>query len=152
MGHRPSRCSNRAARVEAQILSDNSYIAAASGIDSDGDGVNDVFNGIGDSSNALKIASLNHEKVMVGMSLTFSQYFEALITDVGARGNEAEKGFHGSETIVTNLENLRQSISGVNIDEEFANLIKFQHGYNATAKIMTEMDKMIETLIFRLGA
>ena len=126
-------------------------IAAASGIDSDGDGIKDISNGVGDSQNSLKIASLKHEKIMVGMQLTFSQYFEALITDVGARGNLAEKGFKAAETIVHNLENIRKSISGVNIDEEFANLIKFQHGYNATAKVITTMDKMIETLILRLG-
>ncbi len=138
--------------VEALILSDNNYIATASGVDTDGDGVKDLSNGVGDSKNALKIASLKHEKVMVGMSLTFSEYFEVLVSDVGSRGNLAEKGFKAAETIVQNLENIRKSISGVNIDEEFANLIKFQHGYNATAKIMTEMDKMIETLIFRLGA
>ncbi len=138
--------------IEENILSDVANIAAADGIDTDGDGVKDLTNGVGDSSNSLKIASLKHEKVMIGMSLTISQYFEVLITDVGARGNVAEKGFKGAETIVQNLENIRQSISGVNIDEEFANLIKFQHAYNGIAKIMTVMDKMIETLIFRLGA
>jgi flagellar hook-associated protein 1 len=134
-------------KVEDKILSDNSYIATASGIDMNGDGIKDRSNGIGDSENALKVASLKHERVMVGMSLTFTQYFENIISDVGARGSAAEKGFKASETIVQNLENLRKSISGVNIDEEFANMIKFQHGYNATAKIMTEMDKMIETLL-----
>lgn len=138
-------------KVEDNILSDMNNIAAASGIDSDGDGIKDISNGVGDSQNSLKIASLKHEKIMVGMQLTFSQYFEALITDVGARGNLAEKGFKAAETIVHNLENIRKSISGVNIDEEFANLIKFQHGYNATAKVITTMDKMIETLILRLG-
>jgi flagellar hook-associated protein 1 FlgK len=139
-------------QVNPQILSDSSYIAAASGIDTDGDGVNDQSNGVGDSSNALQIASLKHERVMIGMSLTVDQYFESIIADVGSRGYLAEKGFAASEVIVQNLENIRQSVSGVNIDEEFANMIKFQHGYNATAKIMTEFDKMIETLIFRLGA
>jgi flagellar hook-associated protein 1 FlgK len=89
---------------------------------------------------------------MVGLTQTFSEYFENLITDIGSKGNLAQKGFKAAEVITKNLENIRKSISGVNIDEEFANLIKFQHGYNATAKIMTEMDKMIETLIFRLGA
>ncbi|MBN2546690.1 MAG: flagellar hook-associated protein FlgK [Spirochaetes bacterium] len=138
--------------VEALILSDNNYIASSSGVDTDGDGIKDLSNGVGDSKNALKIASLKHEKVMVGMSLTFSEYFEVLISDIGSRGNLAEKGFKAAETIVQNLENIRKSISGVNIDEEFTNLIKFQHAYNATAKVMTEMDKMIETLIFRLGA
>ena len=138
-------------KVEDKILSDDSYIATASGIDVDGDGVNDISNGVGDSEIALKIASIKHEKVMVGMSLTFTEYFEAIIADVGSRSSQAEKGFKSSEILVQNLENIRKSISGVNIDEEFANMIKFQHGYNATAKMITEMDKMIETLIFRLG-
>ncbi len=138
-------------KVEDLILSDNANIAAADGIDTDGDGVKDLSNGVGDSKNSLKISSLKDEKVMIGMSLTFSQYFEAIITDVGARGNVTEKGYKGAELIVQNLENIRKSISGVNIDEEFANLIKFQHAYNGIAKIMTVMDKMIETLIFRLG-
>ena len=138
-------------QIEDNILEDMANIAAADGIDTDGDGVKDLSNGVGDSKNSLKIASLKHERVMIGMSLTFSQYFEALITDVGSRGNVAEKGYKGAETIVQNLENIRKSISGVNIDEEFANLIRFQHAYNGIAKIMTVMDKMIETLIFRLG-
>ena len=59
--------------------------------------------------------------------------------------------YKSSELLVQNLDNIRKSISGVNLDEEFANMIKYQHGYNATAKIVSEMDKMIETLIFRLG-
>jgi len=138
-------------KVEDLILNDIGYIAAASGIDSNGDGIKDISNGVGDSSNSLRIASLKHSKVMVGMSLTFDQYFESIITDIGTKGNLAEKGFKAAEVIVNNLENIRKSISGVNIDEEFANLIKFQHGYNATARIISTMDKMIETLIFRLG-
>jgi flagellar hook-associated protein 1 FlgK len=138
-------------KIEDKIAVDNSYIACASGVDMNGDGVKDRFNGVGDSENALRIASIKHERVMVGMSQTFTQYFEGLISDVGARGSHAEKGFKGSEVIVNNLVNIRKSISGVNIDEEFANMIKFQHGYNATARIMTEMDKMIETLITKLG-
>ena len=138
-------------KVEDKILADNAYIASATGIDVNGDGVKELSNGVGDSENALKISSLKNSRVMVGMSLTFTQYFEYTIADVGARGSAAEKGFKSSEIIVENLENMRKSISGVNIDEEFANMIKFQHGYNATAKVISEMDKMLETLIMKLG-
>lgn len=137
--------------IEQNIEIDSSYIAASGGIDSDGDGIADVNNGVGDSSIALKISSLKDNKVMVGMSLSFSQFFEANIADLGARSSYSEKGFKHSEVAVQNLENLRQSVSGVNIDEEFTNLIKFQHAYNATAKFITEMDKMLETIIFKLG-
>lgn len=138
-------------KVEAKILADNAYIATAGGIDTDGDGIKDLSNGIGDSSTAHKIGSIKENRVMVGMSLTFSEYFEDIIASVGARANESEKGFKAQELIMANLENVRKSISGVNIDEEFANMIKFQHGYNASAKFITEMDKMIETIIFKLG-
>ncbi|HOJ63223.1 MAG TPA: flagellar hook-associated protein FlgK [Spirochaetota bacterium] len=137
--------------VDQKIKSDISYIAAASGIDTNGDGIKDLSNGVGDSENALRISSLKHSKVMVGMSLTFSEYFEMIIADIGSRGSHAEKGFKSAELLVQNLENIRKSISGVNVDEEFANLIKFQHGYNASAKFVAEVDKMIETIIFRLG-
>ena len=49
------------------------------------------------------------------------------------------------------LEDLRQSISGVSLDEEFAEMIKFQHGYNAAARFVTTIDKMLDTIINRLG-
>lgn len=137
--------------VEAKILSDNSYVSTESGIDTDGDGIKDLRNGIGDSENALRIAGIKDQKVMVGQSLTFGKYFENLVADLGSRSSRAEKGFKSAEVIMSNLENLRKSISGVNIDEEFTNLIKFQHGYNATAKFMTEMDKMLEVLINKVG-
>ncbi|HOV14795.1 MAG TPA: flagellar basal body rod C-terminal domain-containing protein, partial [Spirochaetota bacterium] len=138
-------------KVEDKIIADNSFIATASGVDIDGDGVKDKSNGIGDSENAQKISSLKTKKVMVGMSLSFTSYFEYVVSDIGSRGREAEKGFKAAETIVQNLENMRKSISGVNIDEEFANLIKFQHGYNAVAKVISTMDKMLETLMMKLG-
>ena len=46
---------------------------------------------------------------------------------------------------------LRDSISGVNIDEELADIIKFQHGYNAAAKFVTVWDSLLDTIINRLG-
>ncbi|RKX98166.1 MAG: flagellar hook-associated protein FlgK, partial [Spirochaetes bacterium] len=52
--------------------------------------------------------------------------------------------------IVENLENLRKSISGVSIDEELVNLVKFQHGYAAAARFITEVNKMLDLLINRM--
>ena len=49
-----------------------------------------------------------------------------------------------------NLINLRKSISGVNIDEELVNLVKFQHGYAAAARFVTEVNKMLDLLINRM--
>ena len=46
---------------------------------------------------------------------------------------------------------MRDSISGVNIDEELADIIKFQHGYNATARFVATVNEMLDTIINRLG-
>ena len=48
------------------------------------------------------------------------------------------------------LRSLRDSISGVNIDEELADILKFQHGYNAAAKFITVWDSLIDTVVNRL--
>ena len=50
-----------------------------------------------------------------------------------------------------NLTDTRQSISGVNVDEELSNMIKFQHGYAAAAKFISMMDTMLDTIINRMG-
>jgi flagellar hook-associated protein 1 FlgK len=49
------------------------------------------------------------------------------------------------------LTDLRDSISGVNIDEEMSNLLKFQHGYQAAARFISNWNDMLDTIINRLG-
>jgi flagellar hook-associated protein 1 FlgK len=49
------------------------------------------------------------------------------------------------------LHDRRQSISGVNMDEELANMIRYQHGYNAAARFITTVNSMLDTLINRMG-
>jgi flagellar hook-associated protein 1 FlgK len=49
------------------------------------------------------------------------------------------------------LKSIRDSISGVNIDEEMSNLLKFQHGYNAAARFITNWNDMLDTIINRMG-
>ena len=51
----------------------------------------------------------------------------------------------------TAIENQRQSVSGVSLDEEMTNLISFQRGYQASARTLTAMDSMLETLIEHTG-
>jgi flagellar hook-associated protein 1 FlgK len=53
--------------------------------------------------------------------------------------------------LVNQTDTLRMSTSGVSIDEEMANMVKFQHSYNAAARLITAMDEMIDTLVNRMG-
>lgn len=52
---------------------------------------------------------------------------------------------------MTELENMRQSVMGVNLDEEMANMVQFQHAYNASAKMINTMNEILDTIINRLG-
>ncbi len=56
-----------------------------------------------------------------------------------------------SQAVVSAIGNQRQSVSGVSLDEEMTNLISFQRGYEASARTLTAMDQMLETLIDHTG-
>lgn len=107
---------------------------------------------LGDGSAAQAIASLRTSAVMIGRSRTFDDYFADTVADIGLKGETSAITLKTVETDRKELKDLRDSISGVNLDEEFANLIKFQHGFNATAKFISEVNAMLDTIINRMGA
>jgi flagellar hook-associated protein 1 FlgK len=106
---------------------------------------------VGDGRAALEIADLRQKTVLVGSSPTFDDYFADRVAYVGIKGQEAQIATKTQELIMKNLRDMRESYSGVNMDEELANMIKFQHGYNAAAKFVTTIDEMLDTVINRLG-
>jgi len=137
--------------VSREIVEDVDKIAASKGSDVGGTGDYNSTNGIGDGTNALAIASLRNKAAMVDSKTTFSEFYTALIARIGTQGEETKDRIVNQTTLLKNLENMRQSVSGINLDEEMANMVAFQHGYNASARVISTMDKMLETII-RLGA
>ena len=108
-------------------------------------------NPAGDGRAAVEIASIRNTAIMVGSMKTFDDYFADTVTNVGLKGEQAETNLLTQTAIMDDLRNTRDSISGVNIDEELAEIMKFQHGYNAAAKFVTVWDSLIDTIINRLG-
>ena len=105
----------------------------------------------GDARAAVEIAAMRNTKVMIGTGRTFDDYFAESVTNVGLKGEQAQNQLASQNKIMDDLRSLRDSISGVNIDDELADIIKFQHGYNAAAKFVTVQDELLDTLINRLG-
>ncbi len=105
----------------------------------------------GDGRAAVEIASIRNTSVMIGKDRTFDDYFANSVTNVGLKGEQAEMNMLSQNAIMNDLRGMRDAISGVNIDEELADIIKFQHGYNAAAKFVTVIDSMLDTVINRLG-
>lgn len=105
----------------------------------------------GDGRAALAVAALRNTPVMIGRLTSFDEYFSDVVADVGLRGEIAERSRETEDLIMKELEEMRSSISGVNMDEELAEMIKFQHGYNAAARFITVIDGMLDTIINRMG-
>lgn len=105
----------------------------------------------GDGRAANDIASLRNSSVMIGENKTFDDYFAESVTNVALKGEQAQLNYESQVAVMSDLRAMRDSISGVNIDEELADIIKFQHGYNAAARFITVVDELLDTVINRLG-
>jgi flagellar hook-associated protein 1 FlgK len=137
--------------VSAEIKHDVNKIAAGQGKDVGGTGDFNKANGVGDGTNALRLANLKHKQTMIDTDSTFNDYYNSLISKIGTQGEESADRIKNQETLMTNLENLRESVSGVDLDEEMANMVAFQHGYNAAARVISTFDQMLDVII-RMGA
>jgi flagellar hook-associated protein 1 FlgK len=80
------------------------------------------------------------------------QSYAALVERVGSDVQTAQNDETNSQAVVTAVENQRQSVSGVSLDEEMTNLISFQRGYQSSARTLTAMDEMLDTLINHTGS
>lgn len=105
--------------------------------------------GNGDVAHA--IASIRNSPVMVGRFGTFDDYFADAVARVGLMGEQSDRALETQNIIMKQLRDLRQSISGVNIDEELSQMIKYQHGYAAAARFVTIVNEMLNTIINRMG-
>ena len=137
---------NPSAYVEVNPKIRNDVMNVAAGIADSSQGA-----ATGDGRAAVEIAAIRNSQVMVGGSKTFDDYFADAVTNVGLMGEQAEMNLLSQNAIMDDLRGLRDSISGVNIDEELADILKFQHGYNAAAKFITVWDNLVDTVINRLG-
>ena len=88
---------------------------------------------------------------MIDTNSTFNDFFVSMVSRAGTQGAEAQDRVKNQDTLLKNLLNLRESVSGINLDEEMAQMVAFQHAYNASARMISTVDKMLETII-RLGA
>ena len=70
-----------------------------------------------------------------------------MITEVGNKVQEATVQYEHQSEMETLMQNYRESVSGVSLDEEMVNLVTFQHAYEAAAKMITTVDEMMQTII-----
>jgi len=118
--------------VASAVLADTDKIAAGLSTTTDGD-------------NALALSNLQ-DKLVFGGNTTFDGFFNSTVSLVGVRTRSANDGLEQQDELMLELENQRQSVSGVSIDEEMINLIKFQQAFEASARMITVVEEMFDVL------
>lgn len=104
-------------------------------------------NASNDNRNALKFAGLETKGTLVNGSLSFSNGYGRLVEVVGTKSNLAAINTSASKSLLEQTQTMREGISGVNLDEEAANLIKFEQMYNANARVISVARDLFDTLI-----
>jgi flagellar hook-associated protein 1 FlgK len=130
--------------VNATLVRDKAAIAS-------GYGENGRPANPGNGEAALAIAAIRNNSVMVGAESTFDDYFADATARIGMLGEQSGRSLETENVIMKQLHDMRESISGVNMDEELAAMIKYQHGYSAAARFVTTVNAMLDTLITRFG-
>ncbi len=82
---------------------------------------------------------------------SLSDYYGSNVAQMGVDVQQANRMKAGQDVLVVHLSNQRESISGVSLDEEMTNLVKFQKSYSAAARMVTMMDDMLDTIVNRMG-
>ena len=128
--------------VSSTIVSDTDKIAAAA---SDPTGSS---SGPADNGNALLLAAVQtNTYTLEGKTTTIGSYYASLVADVGTQTQQAAWGQDFHEAVLQQLSDRRESLSGVSLDEEAANLMQFQRAYEASARLVRVADELLLTIL-----
>ena len=130
-----------------------SLMSVSSTITADGQKIAAGTTTNGDGGNALLMADLQNGLVFNSVtwssesgSFTFDEYYNAVVSTIGIKSFSAQAILRQQEGVMLQLNSRRESISGVSIDEEMIKMIKFQQAYNASARMISIVDEMLDTL------
>ncbi len=133
----------------------NSVSGAADQLDLSNDLKNDLnnlttalaINRPGDNRVSIAISKLQHEKMLGDMTKTLEEHFLDSVGQIALASAKANLDKEQSEGVMAQITSIKERISGVSIDEEAANLVKFQQAYDASAKVMATSEEMFRTVL-----
>ncbi len=104
-------------------------------------------NGIGDNRNALLMATLQTSLTLENGRASYQDAYTQMVADVGTEARQAEINRNAQEALMDQTIGARESVSGVNLDEEAADLMRFQQAYQASAQVISTADSIFQELI-----
>jgi flagellar hook-associated protein 1 FlgK len=131
------------------LIEANGWRVLIRGTPAEGDSfvVRDNTGGIGDNRGALALAQLSNRRELSGGSATLAESYAELVADIGVKTRRATINADVQSRLLAESKAQRESISGVNLDEEAANLLRFQQAYQASAQLIAVTGSLFDTLL-----
>lgn len=135
------------------------YDLSIEGVPQAGDTFNINFNtdGFNDNTNGLALSALQDADTTLqsgngnGTLITFHEAYTSIVSDVGTKTASAQVEFQAAQAMQRQSEEWVNSVSGVNLDEEAADLIRFQQAYSASARVLTTAQSLFQTILSAVG-
>lgn len=106
-----------------------------------------VPNAPGDNRIALAISNLQNARFMNNGQTSVDDFYNSIVSEVGVSAGRNAEALTQQKGINTQLQKLRDSVSGVSIDEEVTNLMQYQHAFDASARVIKVADEMLDTIL-----
>jgi len=137
------------AYVSGQDISYNGWTTQITGTPVAGDVFNVASNtgASGDNRNALLMAALQNQNLMINGTSSLQSAYSQLVGLIGSKSSELSVTSMAQDTMLNQTISAQQSVSGVNLDEEAANLMRYQKAYQAAAKAMEIANSMFDSLL-----
>lgn len=103
--------------------------------------------GVGDGRNAVLLGALQTTNTLVGGTANYQDVYAQLVATIGNKTNELKVTNDAETQTLSNLTQAQQSLSGVNLDEEASNLLRYQQAYQAAGKVMQIASQLFSTLL-----
>jgi flagellar hook-associated protein 1 FlgK len=113
--------------------------------------VSDNSSGVGDNRNALALSAMLGQRVFTGGTESITGSITRLVGSIGVATNQARTGADAQQVIVDDVKSSIDGASGVNLDEEAANMLRYQQAYQAAAQIIRATQDMFDTLMRATG-
>ena len=139
--------------TDGGIISYNGWNFSISGSPASGDSfsIGPNNNGVGDNGNMQKIVALQNKLTMSGSTATYQDLYGQVVADVGTKTQEASTSHDALSALLQQSKDARNSVSGVNLDEEAANMLRFQQAYQASAKVISTSETLFQSLLSAIG-
>ncbi len=125
-------------KINDEITRDISRISASQSID-------------GDNIISLAISDLRNADVTANGTMTINDFYTSMVGTLGVEAREATSFASNYDLLSHQIDNQRQSVQGVSLDEEMANMVQAQHAYSAAARVITVMDEALDVVIRGMG-